>query len=81
MLKKKMQGLKFRFHVAKLKYRHMKLMKVNLKILEVCLRYVNKIGVPVTESEKEDVKKMLSVYDDAIEDINEDINRVRKLVE
>ena len=80
MLNKKMYWLKFKFAVLRVKYSRMKLMECSFKILKSCIRELDKIGVPISEEENEAMKKLLSVYDNGITELNKSVDIYRKRV-
>lgn len=80
VLSEKIKALRFRLSVFKVKHSHMKLLKYDLKILKFCMRYMNKICIPVTEAENETMKKLFSVYDETIAELNKNVDIYRRRI-
>lgn len=80
MLGKKINRLKFKFSVFKVKRSHMKLVKHDLKILLFCIHHLNKICIPTSEAKNEAMKKLLSVYDETIAELNKNVEIYRNRV-
>lgn len=80
MLSKKMDSLRFKFCVFKVKHSRMKLMEYNFKILKSCIRQLDKICIPASEAEEEVMKELLSIYDKTIEEISKSVDTYRKRI-
>jgi len=80
MLKEKMDFLKFKLAILKLRFTHKKLMKLNLYTLKWCVYHINKIGIPKSKEENELLKKILGYYDETVKDLNKDVERYRNFV-
>ena len=80
MLYEKINALKFKFIVFKVKYSHMKLMKHYLKTLKFCTYHMNKITIPTSDAENKVMKELLSVYDGTIVELNKNVDIYRKRV-
>lgn len=80
MLKKKDKSIKIKFNISKIKRSHMKHMKLRLKILKFCIRYMNKICLPTNDIENEALQKLIYVYDETIKELNESVDIYRKRI-
>ena len=80
MLGKRIDRLKFKISVFKVKRSHMKLVKHDLKILWFCIHHLNKICIPTNEAKNETMKRLLSVYDETIAELNKNVEIYRKRV-
>lgn len=74
-------AVKFKSAVRRLRHSRWKLFKHYVKTLKFCWYHINRIGYPVTESEKETLEKLLSLYDDAIVGIKKDADKIRMHME
>lgn len=74
------KALKFKIACFKVKHSTMKLVKCDIKILKYCIHHINKIGIPTNEHKNEMLKMLLACYDEAIKQINEDIEKYRSYV-
>lgn len=81
MLNKKLNAIKFKFGVFKVKYSHMRLMKHYLKTLKFCIYHMVKIGIPVSDGEKMLMEALLSVYDETIMELNKNVDVHRKRID
>ena len=75
MLKKVINKWQFTDSLRKVKSLHKKVLRQNLKIMKFCLYRINKIGIPTNETETETLKRLVSVYDETLKDLNKDIDR------
>lgn len=79
MINKK-NALMFKLSVLKVKYTHWRLIKHYLKILKFCIRHLDRICIPTTKSQNELMKKLLTVYDETIADLDKSVDIYRKRV-
>ena len=75
MLKKVMNKWQFNNSLRKVKSLHKKVLRQNLRILKFCLYRINKIGIPTNDTEIETLKRLITVYDETLKDLNKDIDR------
>lgn len=80
MFKKMIRKWKFEFASFKLKWAYKKTVKIRLEVLEWCLCKIDKIGIPINETDNEKLKQLFSLYDAAIKDMNNDVDRYRSYV-
>ena len=73
---------KFQFKLACLKVRitYQRLIAVRLDIIKYCCKHLHRIGIPVTDSEKEMMKELIHLYDKVIDDLKKDINRYKSYI-
>lgn len=78
MLKEKMKYWKFKMSCFKLKSHHKKLVNHNIKTLKFCIHNINKINFPTTDAEKETLTLLIDLYEKTVNDLNKDVERVKK---
>ena len=81
MLSEKINKFNFKLSSFKLKYTHINLIKHRLKIVLFCIYHMMKISIPVSEGEKVMMEALLSVYDETIAELNNDVDVYRKKME
>ena len=75
----KLTRLSLMFKLFRLNHIHWKLVKLYLKRLKLCLYQINKIGIPINEVERATIKKLLSMYDETIQEISKEADRGKTL--
>ena len=80
MLNKKINAIKFKFSIFKVKCSFMRVVRHNLKTLKFCIYHLNRICIPTNEEKNEVMKKLLSVYDETIAELNKNVEIYRNRV-
>lgn len=80
MLKEKMKYWKFKMSCFKLKRHHKRLVNLNIKTLKFCLHNINKINFPTTNAEKETLALLIDLYEKTVNDLNKNVERVKKYI-
>lgn len=78
MLNKLIDRLRFKISVFKVKYSHMKLMKHYLKTLEFCIHHMSRIIIPKSNGDMMLMEALLSVYEETIVELNNNVDAYRK---
>lgn len=65
----------------KLKKKRAQVNDSRLKILKLCLKEMDMIGIPVTNDEKEFMARAIELYDKTLQELKDDANRFRGYLE
>ena len=77
IVKNKVNRLKFKISIIRLKNAYKRMIKCDLRILKFCLYNMNKCGIPTNKYETESLKKMIDFYDETIKDLDASVDRFR----
>ena len=80
MLTKK-EHLKFTLNMFKVRRTHKKIIKMRLWILKRCIYEIIRIGNPKNNIEIKSLNQAIILYDNTVQELNNNIDRYRKLVQ
>lgn len=71
---------KFKMSSFKLRFTYMTRIRLSLKVLRLCFRYLNKITFPTNDKEYDCMRYLLNRYDEAVMELNNYVDVYRKSV-
>lgn len=73
--------LKFKISSFKLRFTYMTRIRLSLKVLRLCFRYLNKITIPTNTEECDCMMYLLNKYDETIIELNDYVDVYRRRVD
>lgn len=73
--------IKFKISSFKLRFTYMKRIRLYLKALRLCVKYLNKITIPTNDTEYKMMSSLLEYYDNTIVELNDYVEVYRKRVD
>ena len=73
--------VKFKMSSFKLRFTYMTRIRLSLKVLRLCFRYLNKITIPTNTKECDCMIFLLGKYDEAIMELNDYVDVYRRRVD